>query len=372
MKGIGIFRKEITRLLRKPSVIVILVLAPFLIAGMGVLMYSNYGISGMKLGFVNLNKDPIGGFTVRLILSFFHGSSVIELKEKNYKTALENGEVNAVIIIPEDFTKLLYAKKKSYLYFIPSPYDLQIAAGIYVVISSLFNDLEGSMFFDPKVLRYLFVGKGYPAPEVIPKSKEKALDFDSVMAPAIIFLSGVLVVITLSSLAIIEEKEKGIVNYYKIADLNPLSFTLNHVLSYSILGILESFVAYGVFSTLTGSFIDIKFLLSLIVITNIFYSIIGFIISSFSPNKGVNVLLMTVCLGFVFFASGSIVPLNSVPKWLSDFIRKTVIFNATIATRKLQIFGEVSLNSEYTTMLISLVLFFLISVLSAKWALRRE
>ncbi len=372
MKGLGIFTKELSKLLSKPSVILILITAPLIVSGLVVLMYADYGLSNMKLGFVNLNTDPIGGFTVKLLLSFFHGSSIVELKSNDYEEKLMNGEVHGVIIIPSDFTKKIYSRQQSYLYFVPSPYDLQISAGIFTVIRSLFDDLEGSMFFDPKVLRYLFVGKGYPAPDLIAKKGGEAMRFDSLLAPAVVFLSGILVVITLSSLSIIEEKERGLLNLYKVASVNPISFTTANIGAYAILGMIESVMAYMAFVLFTGSTIKLSVLIPLIIISNLFYSAIGVVISSLSPNKGVNVLLMTMTLGFVFFASGSLVPMISVPDWLRKPLERTVIFNTTLIVRKVQIFDNVNVNREFLSMLISLVIAFIVAVMSSMYALRRE
>ncbi|MCD6450594.1 MAG: ABC transporter permease [Thermotogaceae bacterium] len=371
MKSWGIFLKELSKLLRKPSVIIILIIAPILIASIGSLMYANYGISNMRLGFVNKNKDPIGGFTVKLIISFFNGGSIIELNEKNYKDALLKGKAHAVIIIPEDFTKKVYAREQSYLYFVPSPYDLQIASGIYIVIKSLFDDLEGSMFFDPKVLKYLFVGKGYPAPDLISEGKIP-LSLSSVMAPAVVFLSGVLVVITLSSLSIIEEKEFQMFSIYKISNVNYAGFAFSATLAYALLGMLESMLAYIAYHYLTDGVIDLKILFPLIVLSNLFYSYIGFIISAISPNKGVNVLLMTGTLMFVFMASGSLVPLMSMPEWLQKIIERTVIFNTTLAVRKTQIFGDISVYGQIMNIIIANFIAAVASVFASKYALRRE
>ncbi len=366
------FRKELSRLFKKPSTFFVLVIAPLLVAGLGVMIYSNYGVKNMKIGFVNLNRDPIGGFTVRLIISFFHGGSVVQLSEKNYENAIMKGKVHAVIIIPEDFTKLLYARKQSYLWFIPSPYDLQIAAGIYTVIKSLFDDLEGSMFFDPKVLRYLFVGKGYPAPKLLPKYGGKALSFDSLLAPAVVFLSGILAVLTLSSLSVIEDREKRLVHIYRIADLGSIPYTISYTMAYALIGMLESSVAYIVYRAVTGTGLPLRDLAVLIVLDNVFHALLGFIISALSPNKGTALMLMTVTLGLVFFSSGTLVPLLSVPEFLRSFIKSTVIYNTTLIMRKVQIFPHANVLREYLIIILSTALTFPIAILSGTKVLRRD
>ncbi len=372
MKWSSVFSKEISRVFRKPSVFLVLILAPFLVAGLGIAMYSNYGLENMKLGFVNLNKDPIGGFTVRLILSFFHGGSVVELSKSNYLEALMKGEVHAVIIIPEDFTDLIYSRKQSYLWFVPSPYDLQIAAGIYTVIKSLFDDLEGSMFFDPKVLRYMFVGKGYPSPDLVVKYGKRALNFDSLLAPAVVFLSGVLVVLTLSSLSVVEDRERRLHHMYRIAELSSLGYTYSYVLSYTILGVMESSIAYFIFHWLTGTSLSTTHLVILVILSNLFHALVGFSISAISPNKGVALILMTTVLGMVFFSSGTLVPLISVPEALRKFITGTVIYNTTLIVRKAQIFGDVNLGPEYLKIVVSILVGGVVSPVFGKMVLRRE
>ncbi len=372
MKWKSVFSKEMARVFRKPSVLFVLILTPFLVAGLGIAMYSNYGLENIKLGFVNLNKNPIGGFTVKLIMSFFHGGSVVELGKSNYIDALMKGKVHAVIIIPEDFTDLVYARRQSYLWFIPSPYDLQIAAGIFTVIKSLFDDLEGSMFFDPKVLKYMFVGKGYPSPDLVAKYGKKALTFDSLLAPAVVFLSGVLVVLTLSSLSVVEDRERRLHHMYRIAELSGVGYTYSYVLSYTILGILESSIAYLIFHWLTGTSLPAVHLVLLIILSNLFHAFVGFSISALSPNKGVALLLMTTVLGLVFFSSGTLVPLISVPKTLQSFITNTVIYNITLVIRKAQIFGSVNLRSEYMKILISTLIAGFLSPLAGKSVLRRD
>jgi len=371
MRSWGVFLKEISKLVRKPSVVIILIIAPILTVSMVALMYANYGISDVKLGFVNKNKDPIGNLTVKLIVSFFRGGSVIELNKENYEKALLNGKVHAVVIIPDGFTRKVYAKKQSFLYFIPSPYDFQIAAGVYMVAKSLLDDLEGSMFFDPKVLRYFFVGKGYPAPKLISEGKEP-LTLNSVMAPAVVFLSGIFVVMALSTLSIVEEKESQMFSIYKISNINYMNFAFFVIFAYTVLGIFESLLAYVAYHYLTGGVIDAKVLFPLIILSNFFYSCVGFTISSISPNKWVNVLLMTGTLVFIFVASGSLVPLMSMPEWLQKLVEKTVIFNTTLAVRKVQIFGDISVYKQIMSIVFSTFVAVVISLLASKYALRRE
>ena len=135
---------------------------------------------------------------------------------------------------------------------------------------------------------------------------------------------------------------------------------------------IESVMAYMAFVLFTGSTIKLSVLIPLIIISNLFYSAIGVVISSLSPNKGVNVLLMTATLVFVFFASGSLMPMLSVPDWLRKPLERTVIFNTTLIVRKVQIFDNVNVNREFLSMLISLAIAFIVAVMSSMYALRRE
>ncbi|MDK2886869.1 MAG: type transport system permease protein [Thermosipho sp. (in: thermotogales)] len=348
---------ELKRLLNKPINIVLIILLPLIITIASIIFFNGFGVTDVKLGVYNKDNSPLSQFTIKLVMSFFKGGTLTYVDE-NYHKLLEEGKFNAVLIIPSNFTDALYKGQKVNIDFIPSPVDLQLSVGIFNVLNSIFNDLSGSPFFDPKVLRYFFVGEGSPAPQFVPKTKNFSTNFGDLFSPAILFLSTVFLLLSVGILSIVNDRELGLISFFKVNNEKWYKYTFIKFLVLFILGTIVSFVVY-----FAGYFFGIKIpfniFFPLAALGVIFHSSLSLILSSLSPNKTVaNILSISIAM-FFFFTSGSITPVSTLPKFMFKLATYTPVYKLTYALRNYQLNGASIINELNYLAIISLITFLL-------------
>ncbi|HIP92550.1 MAG TPA: ABC transporter permease [Thermotoga sp.] len=366
-----IMHYELKRIFKRLGSIMVVFIAPVLVAILASAFFSGYEFQTMKLGVYLEDKSLPAQLTVKLLTSFFKGKSVIEVSS-NFDDLLIEGKLNAVIIIPEGFTQSLYKKKRTYLPFIPSPVDLQVASAIYRVVNSLFTDLEGSAFFDPQILKYLFVDKGYPSPRLVMKNSKESIDFESLISPSVIFFSSVLIIISLLSLSVVSDNEKGILDLYISMNLKWWEYSLGKILSYAALGFIISMLACIMIIFTTNINIPVKWILILSMLNALFHSSIGFVVSSLSPTRNVASLVAVSLIGLFFFMSGTIVPVSSLPEILKALSIKTFPFKIVYILRRIQIYGSLGISKEILYLIIWCSISLVLAVFLGKIPLKRR
>ncbi|ABR30251.1 ABC transporter [Thermosipho melanesiensis] len=360
---------EFKRLIGKPLNIILIILLPVVLTIASIIFFNGFGVTNVKLGVYNLDDSPLSQFTIKLVMSFFNGGTLTYV-DKNYTEKLQSGELNAVMIIPENFTDALYNGQRVDIDFIPSPVDLQLSVGIYNVLNSIFNDLSGSPFFNPQVLRYLFVSQETPAPRFVPKTKNFKTDFGTLFSPAILFLSVIFLIIAIGVLTIINDRELGLINIFKVNNEKWYKYTVVKFLALFFLGIVVSIGVYVAGITLNIKIpFSIFFPLSLTAI--IFHSSLALLISSISPNKAMaNIIGISLSM-FFFFASGSITPVTTLPKLMFKVASYTPSYKLTYALRNYQLNG-IPINSELLYLTLISVVSFLVMMLTIKKEFRMK
>jgi len=302
-------------------------------------------------------------------MSLFRGGT-ISYADPDYEKGLMKGEYNAIVVIPKDFSKDLYAARQTVLSFIPSPVDLQISSVMYQLFRSMFEDLQGSPFFDPQVLRYLFASAGYPAPKLVMSQKEEVLGFKSLLAPIAIFLSAAFVVLALSCNSVVSEKENGLIDIYLSSNLNRVSYTVSKVLSYTILGIFESMIACALFILLRVQ-LPVKLLILLILLNSFFHACIGILLSYLAGTTQTANLFSLSVVVISFFLSGMIVPISSMPRAVQILTKYFPLFLANYTLRKAQIYNLFGTNELVIIAGVSVIVFCLTIVAGTLYFKRR-
>ena len=362
---------ELKRIFKRFGSIMVVFIAPALVVILASVFFSGYEFQTMKLGVHLEDKSLPAQLTMKLLTSFFKGKSVVEVSG-NFDELLIKGKLNAVVVIPKDFTKKLYEKQRTLLPFIPSPVDLQVASAIYRVVNSLFADLEGSAFFDPQILKYLFVDKGYPSPRLVMRNSKESIDFESLISPSIIFFSSVLVVISLLSLSVVSDGERGVLDLYIAMDLKWWEYSLGKIASYTTLGFAISSLACVILLLVTNINIPIKWVLILSLFNALFHSSIAFIVSSLSPTRNTASLVAVSLIGLFFFMSGTIVPVSSLPESFKTISVRTLPFKIVYVLRRIQLYGDSDISGEILYILLWCSVALVLAILLGKIPLKRK
>ncbi|QTA38817.1 ABC transporter permease [Thermosipho ferrireducens] len=329
------FWLELKRIIRKPANLLLILMVPALLTIGGIIFFNGFGVSSIKLGVYNKDNSPFSRFTIKLVMSFFQGSTLTYVDE-NYQALLQNGSLNAILVIPENFTDGLYNGEQVNISFIPSPVDLQLSVGIYNVINSIFKDLSGSPFFNPQVLKYLFVGEGTPAPKIVPKTENFETTFGNLFSPAILFLSVVFLTLSIGVLSIINDRENGLIAIFKVNNEKWYWYALLKFLPLMVLGLLVSFIVYTI-GYIFGIKIPLKIFLPLSLLCSIFHASLALILSSLSPTRTIANISSIALSMFFFFTSGSITPVSTLPSYIYKISTFTPIYKTIYAIRNYQL-----------------------------------
>ncbi len=396
---IAIMSKEISRLLKRSSVLIVLLISPFAISALAILFYINLNIQSMNIGILNLDRDERSVITVTFLMRFFRGAYLEKVTKSNYLQKLINGDIEAVLVIPNGFMEKVYSRKKSEVWYIPSPHDLQLSIGAYSILKSLFEDLAGGIFVDlgatksmggSCIRRMLFSYKSYPSPAFVSKKpatersfsppsvaylwepqKSKELNFDVLLSPAVILLSGVLAILTLSIHSVIDDEERNIMEMYKMGKISPYFYAISNILVYTTIGILASSISYVIAFYMSRTVIDPVIRIPVIAMISLTYASLGFLISVFSPNRSTANLLMIFFLTISILASGNFVAVSQMPKISRGLITASPIYNANMIFRKELLFLGVKISREMVITLLWSLGFFTSAVLSGRYAFRR-
>ncbi|ABV33030.1 ABC transporter permease [Pseudothermotoga lettingae] len=354
---------EVNRVFKNKLSFLIMFLVPIVVVFLTLIMFNSFSVLNTKIGILNLDDDPLSRFTVGTVMSLFRGGT-ISYVGPNYQSKLLSGEYSAIVIIPKDFSKNLYAAKQTTLSFIPSPVDLQVSTIVYRLFNSMFEDLQGSPFFDPQVMKYLFTSPGYPAPKLILPEKEKLMSFESLLTPIAIFLSAAFVIIAISCSSTTLDRQIKLTDMYMTYNLSGFLYIAAKVIAYSLIGMVESAIACLIFVSI-GVYLPVGLLIFLTFMNSFFHASFGVMLSCITDNLQIASLLGVGTIIVSFFLSGMVVPISSMPEIVQTISKYSPLFSVNYVLRKSQIYDVVSAAELIKVALIAVTTFALVLLTGA-------
>jgi ABC-2 type transport system permease protein len=358
---------ELKRILKKRSSLMMIIASPVLVVLISLLFMQGYNLQTMKLGIYNEDNSIWSSLVMRFIGTILRQENIVKV-DQNYEKLLKEGKLNAVIVIPKGFAAKLYSKQPTQMIFISSPIDLHLAAAIYNVLDSVLADFQGSAFFDPKVLRYIFTESDYPVPRLTLKDSE--LRFSDLISPFIVFFTAILITVSLASVSTFLDREKNLHEMFLVYNLPARKYACGKILAYTVIGASVSFIAYALTVILTGDNLGFFVTSVLILLNALLHTSVGFLVSSISPDKSLANILGVSVIGISLFSSGFAIPISNLPDILRRIAMSTPVFRTMYALRVYQLEHTVDNRSIFVVLLWTTVLFS-ISVLSGKFVIRR-
>ena len=358
---------ELKRILKKRSSLMMIIASPVLVVLISLLFMQGYNLQTMKLGIYNEDNSIWSSLVMRFIGTILRQENIVKV-DQNYEKLLKKGKLNAVIVIPKGFAAKLYSKQPTQMIFIPSPIDLHLAAAIYNVLDSVLADFQGSAFFDPQVLRYIFTESDYPVPRLTLKDSE--LRFSDLISPFIVFFTAILITVSLASVSTFLDREKNLHEMFLVYNLPARKYACGKILAYTVIGASVSFIAYALTVILTGDNLGFFVTSVLILLNALLHTSVGFLVSSISPDKSLANILGVSVIGISLFSSGFAIPISNLPDILRRIAMSTPVFRTMYALRVYQLEHTIDNRSIFVVSLWTVVLFS-ISVLSGKFVIRR-
>ncbi len=352
---------EFKRLFSRPFTYIVLFIVPLIFALISSSFFYSFSESDLKIGIYTMDKSPLSKFTVGVIVSLFKGGTIKYVNE-NYEKELQSGNLNAVVVIPNDFTNSLFAGKKTMLKYIPSPVNTELSAAAYLVFKKMFEDLGGGPFFNPKVLKEMYTASNVPAPELV---TEKSIDFSQVSATSMIFIITMFIGLLIGAGLITRDKEIGILKQLTLSNFSIFHYLIIKFSTALILSFISGVLVY-IYFLLKGFNISPILVTSFILLNATFYSSLGIFISSLSQNTLTSNLLGSTISVFFLLINGPFVNLSEIPSFFRKFVELLPTFRSSYVIRTVQFFGKSTnmLKSESKFIILSItmsILFLLIS-----------
>lgn len=311
----AIAKKEIKQLSRDKRMMFVLFFFPVLlliIFGYAV----NYDVRNVKIAVLDNDRTSLS----REFVNGISSSSYFDIVEKftidkHTKEILDEGTAKAVIVIPQGFSKDIYANKESAkLQFLLDGVDGNTAA----IIQNY--SIAAVQSFNEKLLNKASARTGIKTTAPIDIQPRywfnPNLETTLYLIPGLIALILIVTVVITVSLSLVREKERGTIEQINVSSITELELIIGKLIPYVVISFLISgmilfagFVLLGVI--VKGSYILLFFSILLFLIASTAIGIFISVISdsqqvAFSLATFVSMLPATILSGFIF-------PIESMP-----------------------------------------------------------
>jgi ABC-2 type transport system permease protein len=380
--------KELREVLRRPGVLLSLVLGPFL-----VMLLFGMGYSGYRAPFATEIVVPAdspfsrapddyarlapGRLDVRSV-----GTDVAAAEER-----LRTGEIDLLVVAPEDAAAELRAGQQTTIRVawnqVDPVYDQLAALATSILVSSLNSEIieqataAGVTFAEselgPAVPDVPAEVVARPTTAVTENVAPSEPNVNSFFGPAVFALVIQHLAITLTALSMVRERLSGQMDRYRVAPVSSTELLLGKYLAYAVLSLAASAVVgatlvFGLGVPLLGSpwlFVGIVLLLT-------FASLgVGVLFSLIADSERQAVQLsMLVLLASVFF-SGFVLPVTDFAEWMRSIAYGLPVTHGIAMLQDLMLRGAVREQWMLTTLLAIGLGLYAVSLMSLRRIMRR-
>ncbi len=311
----AVAKKEFKHLLRDYRMLFVLLFFPAFL--LGIFGYAvNFDVQHIKIAVFDKDRTDFS----RKFINSISSSSYFDLTEfiyndKRIKELLDKKIIQAVIIIPEDFSEKYFSRKDTKIQFLIDGVDGNTAS----IIQMYFNVLTIS--FGNKISSEINEVKIGMKP-YIPIELEQVFWFNRDLKTTRFLLPGLIAMILIItaavsvSLSLVREKEKGTIEQINVSSINTADLLIGKTLPFVLLAFINSAIILIVGYVLFGVVVKGSFLL-LFLCTLIFLvasTSIGILVSVISDSQQIAFSISTmITLLPSMILSGFIFPIDSMP-----------------------------------------------------------
>ena len=315
-----IIQKEFKQIFRNKSMLPIIFILPL----MQLIILSNaasFEVKNIKFSYIDNEKSALS----RQLISQFEASNYFDIiaqfpSKKEADVAMQNGKVDVILEIPNQFEQQLVKNKKGTLSVSINAID-GAAAGVtnvYImqIISGFNQDIQ------PK-LQLFQEGKPISNSKIttIPSFwYNKTLNYKTFMVPGILVLLVTMLSLFLSSMNIVREKEVGTLEQINVTPIKKHQFIIGKLFPFWVLGLV----------VLTVGLVISKVVFNVPILGNIFliymftsvYLIlilgIGLFISNHTETQQQAMFIAWFFTVIFILMSGLFTPIESMPTWAQN------------------------------------------------------
>jgi ABC-2 type transport system permease protein len=357
--------KDLVEFSRSKMRVIMLVLMPlFMMSMVGFIFPSNNTISNQPVAIANMDTgyevhNPVNNTSTHIYMSqtlisqieyvnnqtgMMKLSSAKDFEE--IKARIQNSELSAGIIIPENFSTNLMQGKQGYVQIVTDQSNPQLSATMQILLDKTINAIgtQVAMYNLNKTYNISF---NYTIAYVKPYNVEYRgivegnTNYFQFVAPGIIALTLMMSVMTGLPHAISYERDVGTLDGMLIAPISRLSIILGKVLAQTIRGLIQAAIIFALAVFLFGVTIQGNILLAIALILLTVYSFVGLgiLITSFSDREETATMVMMTLMFPMMFLSGVFFPIQQMPDYMQVVAKFLPLTYATTALRKVMVLG---------------------------------
>ena len=316
------FFKEVNEILRQPRLVLSLIMGPFLVLLLFGLSYGG-GVPEFRVAVVvppnSLTPAQVEQLKQSVSTNFTLVST--DWDETTAMDKLRRGEVDLVEVMPQNVESNLAAGKQSAVRFHYSAINPFNESWVQYLGAAQINDMNRTLLesaISQAQSQSNVLGNIPPQTLVSPLTPEyqnlrgKSLSFVNFYAPSVLALILQHIAVTLGALSIVREKERGLLEMFRVAPVSPLTVIAGKYLGYmfflALLAALLSGLLYLLGTPFLGSLYLFAGLLFLLILASLG---IGFLISCISATDSTAVQLSMLMLLISIFFSGFFLPIEN-------------------------------------------------------------
>ena len=311
-----IIQKEFKQIFRNKGMLPIIFIMPVI----QLLILSNaatFDIKNIKFGYIDNDHTS----TSRELIEKFNASTYFNVvtdfpSEELARSEMLNGKVDVVLEIPQHFERYLQAEKYNNLGVTINAIDGAAAGVENVYISQIIQRFNQKIKVD-----LLQVSDTQIRPvniETIPLFwYNKTLNYKTFMVPGILVLLVTMIILFLSGMNIVREKEIGTLEQINVTPIKKSQFIIGKLFPFWIIGLgllsIGLIIAKLVFNVPMVGSLALMYLYTSIYILVILG--IGLFISNFTDTQQQAMFISWFFMVIFILMSGLFTPIESMPKW---------------------------------------------------------
>lgn len=349
--------KDLKELTRNKLGLLMLVLMPLLMMAMIGFIYpsgSSYNMSNLKVQVVNLDTgfmnttvseaftsavDQINSASVNM--QFSDGTTASALTD-----SIQRGDIDAGIIIPEDFTKCVLTSQQANITIVSDNSNPQVSAQVSAVLSGIIESMSKQVA-QSKLASALNITTNQAASYLVPYAVstqgvvEGSSSYFEFIAPGMMMMTVMMSVMTGLPGAITMERELGTLDGVMVAPINRLSIILGKSLAQLTRGLLQGFIIMILAMALFGVTIQGSILLVVgLLLLGVFSFVgLGIALTSIAKDQETATMIMTTIMFPMMFLSGIFFPIKMMPDFMQSISSFLPLTYASDALRKVMVLG---------------------------------
>jgi ABC-2 type transport system permease protein len=251
----------------------------------------------------------------------------IDPDEATAMERLRQGEADLVEVLPAGIDENLRAGRKStvkFVYTVTNPFDerwIEYVGASHVnrlnrtLLETTVRDLQSEMEVESQIPPDVLVS---PLEAEFSNLRGEPLSYVDYYAPSVLALILQHIAVTLGALALVREKERGVLELYRVSPISGPSIIIGKYLGYLafllILAILLGGLLIGLGTPFRGDFYQYTAFMTAYLLASLG---IGFLISCLSNTDTAAIQLSMLFLLFSIFFGGFFLPLQNFSAWVT-------------------------------------------------------